>query len=676
MRLSTITAILLCGTAALASPAAAQEETSTEADAEAETQAATELDLITVTVNKVRQALTEVVGGVSVATQEDVQQYGEDTVRDVLAPMPGVSTEQNADDPAVAINVRGLQDFGRVAVTIDGARQNFQRSGHNANGMFYFDPEMMQQVTVIRGPIANIYGSGAIGGVVAFETLDALSFLRQDENSAIRQKVQYNTNSNGILSSTTGAQRFGEYGGILGNFIYRNSDDYSDGNDNTVPHSGQDILAGLVKGTLTPADGHRLDVSYIVNKDSFENGLTTLYDNDVTAQTLAGKYNWDGSGNPWFDFTLDGYWTSTEQNQERDSGSLLGTSQNFRIDTYGTDAFNNSRFTTGAMSHVLTIGGDVFEDIVNVKDPAGTADLYTPSGKRIVGGAFIQDQVAVTSWLDVLAAARFDAYRLEGGGTDSSGSHLSPKATVVLKPFTDPTWDGLNFYGTVAQGYRAPAITETLVDGIHPPPAIFTFLPNPDLKPETATTVEGGITGAFDGVLRKNDTLNFRLGVFNNDVKDYIGGVYDPILGVYQYQNISEARLWGIEGEINYDAGIAFASIAGSAIRGDNLTENEPLETVPPAKLVSTLGFRFLEERAVIGARWFAVAGQDRVPAGAPTSDAFNVVNLFSTFAFSEDISAGLNVDNIFDEQYTVYLDSLPSPGRSVLFTITGRLGG
>ena len=55
--------------------------------------------------------------------------------------MPGVSTEENADDPATAINVRGLQDFGRVAVTIDGARQNFQRSGHNANGMFYFEPK-------------------------------------------------------------------------------------------------------------------------------------------------------------------------------------------------------------------------------------------------------------------------------------------------------------------------------------------------------------------------------------------------------------------------------------------------------------------------------------------------------------------------------------------------------
>ena len=664
MRRPMLSAVLLCGTAFLApaAPAFAEDES--------------ELDLITVTINKVRQTLSEVVGGVSVATRKDVEQYDENTVREVLAPMPGVSTQQNADDPATAINVRGLQDFGRVAVTIDGARQNFQHSGHNANGMFYFEPEMMQQVTVVRGPISNIYGSGAIGGVVAFETLDVFSFLRPEENRAIQEKVQYNTNSGGILSSTTAAQRFGDYGGVLGNFVYRNSDDYEDGNGNIVPNSGQDILAGLVKGTLTPADGHRLDISYIANKDSFVNGLATLYDNDVTAQTLATKYNWDGGGNPLFDFTANAYWTATEQNQERQNGSLIGTSQNFRIDTYGTDAYNNSRFQTGALNHVVTIGGDVFQDEVKVEDPAGTGDLFTPSGQRTVGGAFIQDQVAVTPWLDVLAAGRFDAYSLSGGGTHSEGTHFSPKATIVLKPFTDPTWDGVNFYGTVAQGYRAPAITETLIEGIHPPPAVFTFLPNPDLKPEIGTTVEGGITASFDGLIRGNDTLNLRAGLFNNDVKNYIGGVYLPILNVYQYQNISEARLWGFEGEISYDAGTVFAGMAGSIIRGDNLTDNQPLETVPPDKLVSTLGFRLLDERAVFGARWFAVAAQDRVPAGAPTSNAFNLVNLFSSFAFNENRKAGLNVDNLFDEQYEVYLDSSPSPGRTVLFTFTGRLGG
>ena len=91
--------------------------------------------------------------------------------------MPGVTTAETARDTAQSVNIRGLQDFGRVNVLIDGARQNFQRSGHNANGVFYLEPEMLKSVDITRGPTAMIYGSGAIGGVVAFSLLDADDIL-------------------------------------------------------------------------------------------------------------------------------------------------------------------------------------------------------------------------------------------------------------------------------------------------------------------------------------------------------------------------------------------------------------------------------------------------------------------------------------------------------------------
>ena len=87
--------------------------------------------------------------------------------------MPGVTTQENQNDPGQAINIRGLQDFGRVNVLVDGARQNFQSTGHGANGVFYLDPELIGGVDITRGPVSTIYGSGAIGGVVAFRTRSA-----------------------------------------------------------------------------------------------------------------------------------------------------------------------------------------------------------------------------------------------------------------------------------------------------------------------------------------------------------------------------------------------------------------------------------------------------------------------------------------------------------------------
>ena len=93
-------------------------------------------------------------------------------------------TAESALDTAQSINIRGLQDFGRVNVLVDGARQNFQRSGHIANGVYYIEPEMLKGVDITRGPTSVIYGSGAIGGVAAFSVLDADDILRGNHRRA------------------------------------------------------------------------------------------------------------------------------------------------------------------------------------------------------------------------------------------------------------------------------------------------------------------------------------------------------------------------------------------------------------------------------------------------------------------------------------------------------------
>ena len=119
-----------------------------------------------------------------------------------------------------------------------------------------------------------------------------------------------------------------------------------------------------------------------------------------------------------------------------------------------------------------------------------------------------------------------------------------------------------------------------------------------------------------------------------------------------------------------------FAGVAGSHIRGDDETADTPLATVPADKLVTTLGFRFLDEKATVGARWFAVSGQERVPAGTPTSEAYNLVNLFGSYELNEYLSLAVNADNVFNEDYRAYMNGTDSPGRSFMFTVTGRLGG
>ena len=124
------------------------------------------LDTITVAASKTQERAIDALAPVSVVTLEQIQGLQPNRLSDIFYNVPGVSFQERGDDPATVINIRGLQDFGRVAVVVDGARQNYQRSGHNANGSFFLDPELVGGVDIVRGPTANIYGSGAIGGVV------------------------------------------------------------------------------------------------------------------------------------------------------------------------------------------------------------------------------------------------------------------------------------------------------------------------------------------------------------------------------------------------------------------------------------------------------------------------------------------------------------------------------
>ena len=133
--------------------------------------------------------------------QEQLDRRMATTPNEMLLGVPGVATQADARRVSTSINIRGLQDFGRVAVIVDGARQNFQRSDHGTQSTFYIDPELVKSVDVIRGPVANTYGSGAIGGVVFFDTKDAEDFLKPDETWAGSVTGRYESNGKGWTTS-------------------------------------------------------------------------------------------------------------------------------------------------------------------------------------------------------------------------------------------------------------------------------------------------------------------------------------------------------------------------------------------------------------------------------------------------------------------------------------------
>jgi len=94
-------------------------------------------------------------GPVSVVTTDQIDlQSGQET-DDLLRSVPGTSTANNPQNPGVAVNIRGFEGSGRVNMMIDGVRQNFRFTGHEAQGFAYFDPAFLSEIDVTRGAVTG-----------------------------------------------------------------------------------------------------------------------------------------------------------------------------------------------------------------------------------------------------------------------------------------------------------------------------------------------------------------------------------------------------------------------------------------------------------------------------------------------------------------------------------------
>ncbi|WP_292528861.1 TonB-dependent hemoglobin/transferrin/lactoferrin family receptor [Mesorhizobium sp.] len=667
---------------------------------------ATLLDQILV-VSRTGETAINSLASVSHVDQEQLQRRMATTPNDMLLGVPGVAVQADARRVSSSINIRGLQDFGRVAVIVDGARQNFQRSDHGPQSTFYIDPELIKSVDVIRGPVANTYGSGAIGGVVLFETKDADDYLRDGETWAASATGRYESNGEGWTTSAAGAYRFNENWDVLGNIVYRDYDDYKDGGGDTVDGTGFDVLSGLLKTTIRPSENSELKLGWNGTSDGWNevSGGTPVNDVDLEANTFTARYNITDEDKSWLDLHINASYNKTNmemtslvaQNRFDPVTGLpivlpAGSMSTFDVGTSGIDIWNTSRFETTGIAHELTYGGDWVGDDVETGGAAGGASFYTPSGKRNVSGAYIQDKLT-WDWLEVIAGLRYDSYKLESDIGETSGDRLSPRITVGISPFETASLEGLQFYGTYAEGYRSPSLSETLISGNHPAGVSFPFLPNPDLKPEIGKTVEFGVNYKQDDILEAGDAFRFKAAYFNNDVDDYIDGVtlsaFDPTSGCpfgpgipicFQYQNFAEAKIRGFEMEGVYDASWGFAGLSASIIDGHTISydgERADLVTVPSSQVTGQLGFRFLEDKLTVGGE----VQYNGKPKGNPVARDYTLVNAFASYQATDNFKVDFRADNLFDVKYTNPLNApatsvVYEPGVTLKLAATMRFGG
>lgn len=643
-----------------------------------------ELDAITITVTRTENRGFDVPASVSTVGREPLDDAQANTLSTVLRTLPNVNYGGGPRPAGQSPAIRGLLG-PRIILSVDGARRN------NDGGVMtplLLDPDLVKRVDVVRGPVSAAYGSGGLGGVMAFETIGADDILAPGRTAGGRIKTGYRS-ANGEFSTNLAAAGRTQGVDLLVSAGFRDVNTIhtgTGGNGSTLPNDGQ-LRTALVKSTVTPNENNRFQVSYqrfsdaLVGPNNPGGNLLFPYSQQLKRRQdqYTGSWAFTDGGKGLLDGKLSAYYTNFRlQTDSRVSPPLDGTST--LTATAGASLQNTSRFGTGAWAqHRVTYGLDYYRDR-NSNRSAGAANSVLPDGALEAAGGFVQDEITLLEKWTLTGALRHDRYRLSPAGQQASDDQrLSPKVSLKYQP-----WHVLGVFVGYGEAFRAPTLTE-MFGTLNTTRALFNFRPNPSLKPETSRSREAGLTLAFDDVLAAGDSLRAKATVFREDVQDLIDqqtvGTYRrtaPFSGtglVFQRRNVANADRWGGEAEAAYAHGPLSVGLAYSRIRAKNADTGANLYA-PPDKL--TLGAQYR-----VGGHWTlryvgqAVADQNYDSTALRRRDGYAIHDV--GVSYDRDwYRVDLGVTNLFGRAYVTYQQSQADTyayeeGRGVNVTVTAR---
>jgi TonB-dependent heme/hemoglobin receptor len=372
--------------------------------------------------------------GVSVLSREFIEQRAPRNTSDLFRDMSGVFTAVDRQNPGMTVNIRGLQEQGRVNVMIDGARQNFQQAGHQAVNFVYADPELIGSAVVEKGPTSTVGGAGVIGGVVSLRTLEADDILLPGKSYGSRSRITTGNNKYRYTTSQAVAAR-NEKSEFVAALSRKETGAYKPGQNGTlefigqgepVTFTGQDNWSGLAKYMWRPTPEQTFKLGYVGLDNTFSTGDGEFIDiNKLFTQTATADYSWK-SNNPWIDFSTKVWWSSTDNRQFRPPRTTYGYFDlKYGLNSFGGSLANTSRFDIPSFNVAWTYGVEYFQDrtktgVMTNQLSANASEWFsgpTPAGQRSVASAFSEIKFKHGEWLELIAGGRYDLYWLKGSGT-------------------------------------------------------------------------------------------------------------------------------------------------------------------------------------------------------------------------------------------------------------------
>ncbi|MES2868256.1 MAG: TonB-dependent hemoglobin/transferrin/lactoferrin family receptor [Pseudomonadota bacterium] len=408
---------------------------------------------------------------VAVIAREQINQRAPRHAADMLEETPGIYTAVDQRDPGLSINIRGVQDYGRVNMNVDGMRQNFNVNGHqHRNGVMLIDPEMISSIEIDKGTQSGMGGAAVLGGIATFRTLEASDFLKdgKEYGGRIRAGSGIGELGNGTYFNGSGVFAFGnDIGDALFAVSERHFGDYRSGRQNAdnlgtqirnkdvrreawkswltseVGDTGSVTRSQMVKLGLNLPNDQRAQFTYL-ETDSDSNDAWTYFNaqgdgydyirhskSNINTGNLALDYSYNPD-NELIDFKSKFYYVNTQLDRRNaphkasaNSGNAFGGYEDhYRTSTWGLQVQNTSRFDFSHYGQLSwSYGLETYQDILKSKNNLVPAENEKelpwvegadPEGKRTMASLFNNMQYQYSDWLTLDAGLRYDRYRLEG----------------------------------------------------------------------------------------------------------------------------------------------------------------------------------------------------------------------------------------------------------------------
>jgi hemoglobin/transferrin/lactoferrin receptor protein len=403
---------------------------------------------------------------VSVISREAIESSPTRNARDLLDNVAGVYANRSAaQNPGISVNIRGLQDQDRIATMIDGARQNFQRSGHGATQRTYVDTAFLRQIDVEKSTTSGVGSAGALGGLVNFRTFIADDLIKPGNQYGGMVNATTGTNAYNFDGSTAAAVRVSERFSVLGGVSYKNIGAYDIGKNGTIGggttaydgnvflFSGQEVFSTILKAEALTTEDVKITIGWLHNDsryntgnydDTIARGGILKSSEQVANDTFTSALDWN-PGNDIVNLKAKLYYNHLKNDTVSDGAFALTGPSNFVFSTLGGSVENTSRFETGIGALALNYGLEAFSDTGKTKLQRGFTDANgvdysstltggTPSGDRDVASGFGTATLKPTEWVTLIGGVRYDWYHIAGNAT----IYGDPKPPVIGQKMTDP----------------------------------------------------------------------------------------------------------------------------------------------------------------------------------------------------------------------------------------------